>query len=314
MEILQLRAFIAVAEELHFGRAAKRLHVAQPPLSRTIQQLERDLHVRLFERTTRRVRLTSAGEALVGPARDILDYCRVAEAAVKAAGMGETGRIRVGFAGPSSHMLIGRLARHVRRAHPGIELSLRSVTYGYEALSHVVEGTMDLAIVRWSGPPLPRVASRAVQEEHYVLVVPEGHPLADEPMVRVSDLREEQFVSLPSDPGSSVRDAFVRSCHQAGFAPNIVQIAPDSWTAMALVAAGVGVTFSVDRAVEHVPREGIRTVRLREGLEPTYAQLVWREGDTSPALREVLKAAEEALPTPQSANSSPTSSIGIRHA
>jgi DNA-binding transcriptional LysR family regulator len=298
MELHQLRAFLAVAEELHFGRAAERLHMAQPPLSRTIQQLERELGTRLFDRTTRTVRLTAAGEALVTPARDVLDGCRVAEVAVKAAGVGETGRVRVGFAGPSSHMLVGRLARLVRRQQPGIELSLRSVTYGYEALAHVIEGSMDLALVRWSAAP-PGIASRVVQEEHYVLVVPSEHPLAGRDMVGVADLRQESFVALPADPGSSVRDAFIRSCYEAGFAPNIVQVAPDSWTVMALVAAGVGVTFSIDTAVEHIPSDGISVVPLREGVEPTYARLAWREDDDSPALREVLRASEAALPTPQ---------------
>jgi DNA-binding transcriptional LysR family regulator len=297
MELHQLRAFLAVAEELHFGRAAGRLHMAQPPLSRTIQQLERELGTRLFDRTTRTVRLTAAGEALVTPARDVLDGCRVAEVAVKAAGQGETGRVRVGFAGPSSHMLVGRLARLVRRQQPGIELSLRSVTYGYEALAHVIEGSMDLALVRWSAAP-PGIASRVVQEEHYVLVVPAEHPLAGCDMVGVADLRHEPFVALPADPGSSVRDAFIRSCYEAGFAPNIVQVAPDSWTVMALVAAGVGVTFSIDTAVEHIPSDGISVVPLREGVEPTYARLAWRQDDDSPALREVLRASEEALPTP----------------
>lgn len=297
MELHQLRAFLAVAEELHFGRAAERLHMAQPPLSRTIQHLERELGTRLFDRTTRTVRLTSAGEALVAPARDVLDGCRIAQVAVKAAGQGETGRVRVGFAGPSSHMLVGRLAREVRRQQPGIELSLRSVTYGHAALAHVIEGSMDLALARWRTAP-PGIASRPVQEEHHVLVVAADHPLAGRDMVGVADLRDEAWVALPADPGSSVRDAFIRSCYEAGFAPNIVQVAPDSWTVMALVAAGVGVTFSIDTAVEHIPDTGITVVPLREGIEATYARLAWREDDDSPALREVLRASETALPTP----------------
>ncbi len=297
MDLQHLRAFLAVAEELHFGRAAERLHVGQPPLSRTIQQLERDLGTQLFERTTRSVRLTSAGEALLAPARDILDGCRIARVAVKAAGQGEIGRVRVGFAGPSSHVLIGRLARMVRQEQPGIELSLRSVTYGHEALGNVLEGSMDLAIVRWSMAP-PGIASRVVQEEHYVLVVPDGHPLAGREMVGMADVRDEPFVALPADPGSSVRDAFIKACYETGYAPNIVQVAPDSWTVMALVAAGVGITFSLDTAVEHIPKNGINVVPLKEGVPATYARLAWREHDNSPALREVLKASEIALPTP----------------
>lgn len=297
MELHQLEAFLAVAEELHFGRAAERLHLAQPPLSRTIKQLERELGAPLFERTTRRVRLTSAGEALIGPAQEVLDGCRVARAAVRAAGQGETGRVRLGFAGPSSYRPVSDLARLVRHRHPGIELSLQSVTYAYAALRLVIEGSMDLALVRYDVEP-PGIVSRVIAEEHYVLVVPDGHPLGERDEVSMADCRDESFVALPADPGSSVRDAFIRSCYAAGFAPNIVQVAPDSWTVMALVAAGVGITLTIDTAVANVPAEGIRVVRLVEGREPSFARLAWRAQDDNPALREVLRASEEALPTP----------------
>lgn len=297
MEFQQLRAFLAVAEEAHFGRAAKRLHMAQPPLSRTIRALERELGTRLFDRTTRTVRLTSAGEALIVPARDIFDGCRIAEAAVHAAGKGETGRIRIGFAGPSSHVLIGRLARRVRRESPGIELSLRSVTYADEGLAQVMDGALDLAIVRWGTAP-SGIAARVVQEEHYVLAVPADHPLAGAEIVSVADLRDEAFITLPADSGSSIRDALITSCYQAGFAPDIVQVAPDTWTAMALVSAGVGITISVDSAVEQIPGDGLSVVRLLEGIAPTYARLAWRENDDNPALRTVLCASEAVLPTP----------------
>lgn len=300
MELHHLKAFLAVAEELHFGRAAERMHMAQPPLSRTIKQLERELGAQLFERTTRSVRLTTAGQALVRPATDVLDGVRIARSAVRAAGVGETGRVRLGFAGPSSHVLISQLARIVRQRHPGIELSLQSVTYAYEGLREVVDGAMDLAFVRFSVQPVG-IVSRVVAAERYVLAVPAGHPLADREEVSMADCRDEAFVALPADPGSSVRDAFVRSCHEAGFAPDIVQSAPDSWTAMALVAAGVGVTFTVDTAVANMQAEGIAVVPLVEGREPVYARLAWREGDDNPALREVLRASEEALPTPEGA-------------
>ncbi len=300
MELQQLTAFLAVAEELHFGRAAERLYMAQPPLSRVIQQLERDLGARLFERTTRTVRLTAAGEALLAPAREVIEGCRGARVAVRAANQGETGRVRVGFAGPSSHMLIGRLARVVRQRQPGIELSLRSVTYGNEALGQVVDGSLDLAIIRPDTVP-PGIASRVVQEEHYVLVVPDGHPLAGRDVVSMRELSAEPFIALSPDPGSSLREAFIRSCYASGFAPNIVQVAPDSWTIMALVAAGTGITFTIDTAMAHIPRDGLHVVPLEEDVSATFARLAWREHDASPALGEVLNAAEIALPTPATA-------------
>lgn len=298
MDLHHLQAFLTVAEELHFGRAADRLHIAQPPLSRNIKQLERELGARLFDRTTRSVRLTSAGQALLEPAQQVLDGVRVARRAVQSAGRGETGRVRVGFAGPSSYLLVGQLSRLVRERHPGIELTLRSTTYANEALRCVVDGDLDLAIVRWVAEP-PGISHRIITVEHYVLVVPQEHPLAQRERVSMAELRDEPFVALPADPGSSVRDAFMRSAYAAGYAPRIVQTAPDSWTVMALVAAGVGITFSIDAAVHNVIQEGITVVQMEEGLEPTYSRLAWRRGDANPALREVLRASTEALPTPE---------------
>lgn len=292
-----MEAFLAVADELHFGRAAERLHIAQPPLSRTIRQLERDLGATLFDRTTRSVRLTTAGEALLQPAQDVLEASRVARRAVLSAGRGETGRVRIGFAGPSSYRLIGQLGRLVRERHPGIELSLQSTTYGPGALRAVVDGTLDLAIIRWDGPP-PDIESRIITVEHYVLVVPQEHRLAGRKVVSMKDCRDEPFITLPADPGSWVRDAFIRAAHDAGYPPAIVQTAPDSWTVMALVAAGVGITFSVDAAVDNVIQDGISVVPLVEGRRPIYSRIAWRRGDRNPALREVLRASEQALPTP----------------
>lgn len=298
MNLHHLEAFLAVAEELHFGRAAERLHMAQPPLTRAIKQLERDLGAQLFVRTTRSVRLTTAGQALVGPANDVLEGCRVARSAVRSAGRGETGLVRLGFAGPSSHLLVGDLSRLVRQRRPGIELRLRSTTYANEALRSVIEGELDLALVRWSVRP-PEIAQRVVAEERYVLVVPEHHRLAGRETVSITECRDEPFVALPAAPGSIVRETFIRAAYDAGFSPDIVQVASDSWTLMALVGAGVGLSFTLDTAVANVPRDRIRLVRLAEEFTPSYARLAWRRDTVSPALHEVLLASEEALPTPE---------------
>jgi len=299
MDFHHLEAFLAVADELHFGRAAQRLHIAQPPLSRMIQQLERDLGAQLFDRTTRTVRLTNAGEALLEPARQALDGLRSARRAVEFAGRGETGRVRMGFAGPSSHTLVGSLGRIVRERYPGIELVLRSTTFGEQALRAVLDHELDLAIVRVEDTP-PSIARRVVAEEHYVLVVPEGHRLADRKIASMKDCADEDFIALPSEPGSRVRDAFIQAAHDAGYGPDIVQTAPDTWTAMALVAAGVGISFSVDAAVAYFAQPGVRIVPLREGRAPVFSFLIWRRDDSNPALREVIRASEDALPTPPS--------------
>ena len=134
MDIEQLRSFLAVADELHFGRAAERLHVAQPPLSRTIKRFERELGTRLFDRNTRSVRLTSSGQALMDPAKEVLDALRRAETAVRSADHGEVGTVRIAFAGVSTHRLVARLARVVRSQRPGIQLELSSQNFAQPAM------------------------------------------------------------------------------------------------------------------------------------------------------------------------------------
>lgn len=297
MDLHHVRAFLAVAEELHFGRAAARLHMAQPPLSRTIQQLERHLGATLFDRTTRTVRLTPQGEALLQPARDIEAAFATAERAVAYAGQGEVGRVSVGFAGPSSHNLISALAQRVRQDAPGIELVLSGTTYGTEALGQLVDGALDVAIVRWDTTP-PGMASRVVRVDHYVVVVPESHRLADRESVSMADLADEPWVFLESGSGSSLRETTLRKADQAGFTPRIAQQAPDTWTIFALVAAGVGVTMTVHTAFSTVTTNGLAVIPLEGGREVALARLIWRADDTSPALRRVLELSQLALPTP----------------
>ncbi len=298
MDLHHVTAFLAVAEELHFGRAAARLHMAQPPLSRTIQQLERQLGATLFDRTTRTVRLTPQGEALLEPARRIVESFAYAERAVAYAGRGEIGRVAIGFAGPSSHSLISALAQTVRRVQPGIELALSSTLYGGEALSRLSQGDLDLAIVRYDSTP-PAMRSRVVRVNHYVIVVSESHPLAERESVRMDELADEQWIMLEASRGSSLRETTLQKANEAGFAPNIAQQAPDTWTIMALVAAGVGITLTIDTAFTNVTTTGLSVIPLDHGREVAVSRLVWRADDDSPALRRVLELSENALPTPK---------------
>lgn len=294
MELHQLEAFVAVAEELHFRRAAERLHMAQPPLSRTIQNLERDLGTQLFERSTRSVRLTATGVVLLGPARKLLADAEAARRAVAVAGAGLNGRVRIGFAGPSSNMFVGRLGRLVREQHPGIELSLRSTTYANEALKALARDELDLALVRWATPP-PGIESRVISSERYVVVVPPDHGLAGRTSVAMSELEAEDWVALPEDPGSSVRDAFVRAAEADGYTPRIVQTAPDSWTLLALVSEGVGATFSLDSAVQTLRSDWVSVIPHVMGTPVVHSHLVWRRGDDTPSLRAVLDVADRVV-------------------
>lgn len=296
MEIHQVRSFLAVAEELHFGRAAQRLHVAQPPLSRTIRQLEKELGTALFVRNTRNVQLTAAGAALVGPGNAILDACRLAEMAVTSAGQGQTGRVRLGFAGSSSHLLVATWAKLVRRTHPGIEFVLNSSAYASEALNKLLDGSLDIALARWLYSP-PGIASRVVADEDLLFVLPREHRLADRAAISISELADEAWVTLPADPGSTLRDLLLRLADKARFTPHIVQSAPDSFALVALVAAEVGCSLTVSSVARNIVNPEVAFVPLADPVAPLRVRLAWREDNDSPALAEVLRLSEQALPT-----------------
>ncbi|MEV6062875.1 LysR substrate-binding domain-containing protein [Nocardia asteroides] len=298
MELRQLEIFCAVAEELHFGRAAARLHLAQPYLSRTVRALETDLGAPLFDRTTRRVELTPAGQVLRESAAAMLRIEERARAEVTAAHRGEAGTVRLSFAGPSSQPMVGRLTRAIRAKHPAITLAVRPGRYGPGVLADLLDRSTDLAIARFACPPTD-MASRPVARELGVLVVPASHPVAERDAVSLTELRDEPFITLPERSGSAVRSMFTTACHAAGFEPGIVQTAPDSWTCVALVAAGVGLHFTTDAAARQLPTEGVRVVPLADdvAIPPVLGYLVWRHGDPDPALDRVLRLSEQVLPT-----------------
>ena len=296
MDLIQLEVFCAVAEDLHFGRAADRLHLAQPYLSRTIRALEADLGTPLFDRTTRRVELTPAGRALLEPAAAMLRMQERARSDVAAARRGDSGHLRFSFAGPSSQVMVGRLARKVRERYGRIDLAFRPGRYGPAVVRELAERTTDLGIARFEQAP-PGVQSRAVASERGVLAVPSGHRAAGAASVSFADLRDEPFITLPEAFGSAVRALFVAGCHAAGFAPDIVQTAPDSWTCVALVAAGVGLHFTTDSAVRQMTLDGVHIVPLAEPIPPVFSYLLWRTGDHDPALANVLGLSEQVLPT-----------------
>ncbi|POX36299.1 LysR family transcriptional regulator [Streptomyces sp. Ru73] len=295
MELRHLTGFVAVAEELHFGRAAERLHIAQSPLSQQIRMLERDLGATLFDRTTRSVRLTAAGQALLGPARSLLADASAARRTVQAVSLGEAGRVTVGYAGAGGCAALPPLARAVAAEFPGIELSLQGQVYSGEALDRITDGTLDLGFVAL--PVRRGVLSRVVRLERLTVALPDSHPLAGREAVGVAELAQERFVTYPAARGSAVREAAVRACHVAGFAPRISQEAPDTYDLLGLVAAGVGVALVVESA-RHIRLDHVVFRPLAGGPAPLPVALAWRAADESAALRNVLKTAERVLPTP----------------
>jgi len=289
MDIEQLRSFLAVADELHFGRAAERLRVAQPPLSRTIKRLERELGTRLFDRNTRSVRLTSSGQALMDPAQEVLDALRRAETAVRSADHGEVGTVRIAFAGVSTHRLVARLARVVRSQRPGIQLELSSQNFAQPAMKRLLAGETDLALGRWDVVPA-EISAQVVMPDSLVLAVPDTHPLAGARRLSIGQLVSEGFVSLPPHEGSVLPDRLRRLAHANGFVAEVVQVAPDTQTALALVSAEVGCHLTLASVAENVTDPHVVFVPLNESTPSldVHLRAAWRRADQNPALRAVL--------------------------
>jgi DNA-binding transcriptional LysR family regulator len=290
MDVNQIRSFLAVAEELHFGRAAERLHVAQPPLSRTIKELERELGTRLFDRNTRSVRLTSSGQALVNPAKEVLDSLRRARAAVASADDGEVGTVRIAFAGVSTHRLVARLARAVRSQRPGIVLELSSQNFAQPAMKRLVAGETDIALGRWDVIPA-EVDSHVVMRDSLVVAVPDTHALAGAHRLSISQLSSDAFVSLPPYEGSVLPDRLRRLARANGFVADIVQIAPDTQTALALVSAEVGCHLTLASVAANVADPHVIFLPLDEAASASndvHLRAAWRREDDSPALRAVV--------------------------
>jgi DNA-binding transcriptional LysR family regulator len=297
MEIRQLRLFIAVAEELHFGRAADRLHMAQPPLSQQIRILEKELGVELFKRTTRSVEITSAGEALLVHARSVIEAVREAEYAAKASGAGMYGRVRIGFAGAATRHLLPQLAREVKSRHPNIELELKGNLYANAAQEALARGEIDLGFVRLPYS-LPGLSYRAIEDENLVCVLPAEHELATREFVEVAELADQPFVTFPRDSGSTLRSITNKVCWDHGFTPRVVQEAPDSYTIHAMVAAGQGVSLAFS-STTNISQPGVVYLPLKGDIPTLQSAIAWEASNTNQALAAVIEVANSIFPKPE---------------
>lgn len=241
MELRQMKYFLVVAEELHFGRAAARLHISQPPLTVHIKKLEEELGVVLFDRTSRRVSLTSAGVRFQDRARVLLRELEDTVDDVREVHRGRRGRVRVGFVSSASYQLVPTVVQQMRERQPGIHVELYPMATG-EQMEALQDGLLDVGIMR-DAPVESGLTFTTLVTEEMVAVLPSSHALADQRMVRAEDLRDVPMVLFPyqSMPGyvTSVLDIF----HDIGHSPDVVQRAVNQENVMGLVAAGVGASI-----------------------------------------------------------------------
>lgn len=289
MELRHLRYFLAVAEERHFGRAARRLRIAQPPLSRQIQDLEGELGFLLFDRTRRRVELTPAGTALLPHARHVFEAIDLALADARRAAAGQIGRITVGY--PSSVAFSGlpELVRAFRARSPAVDVALREAP-PQDQIDGLRTGHIDVGFIRGPLHDLDDLATRLVLREPLMAALPSGHPLAKRVRLRLSELSEESFISFPRRRGPAFFDFILRACNDAGFTPRVVQEAPQL-DMVSLVAAGFGVAI-LPASLRGSRRPGA-IFRPISDAPPTELFVAWRPGDSSPVLRDFLDVVRE---------------------
>lgn len=292
MESRLLTYFVAVAEELHFSRAAKKLNMSQPPLSKQIGQLEEKIGVKLFKRTRRRVELTPAGEVLLEDARKILALSGEAARRALRAGKGEIGRISVGYVGSANYSILPGMIREFRKRSPDVELSLAEINTGQQ-IQALREGRIHVGFMR---PPRGiesvGISFNTVLRESLVVAIPGGHRLKNRPSIALKMLARESFIMIPrSRGGAGFFDQIIAMCQLEGFSPDIVIQASQFHTIIGMVAAGVGIALMPD-SMQRSRMKGVMFKKLENKAE-TALTMAWLTDNNSPVLNKFIAVARE---------------------
>ncbi|MCT9624823.1 LysR family transcriptional regulator [Pseudarthrobacter equi] len=295
METRHLKYFIAVAEERHFGRAAQRLHMAQPPLSQQIRQLEEQLGTVLLLRTTRKVELTPAGQLLLDRGRRLVEELEALESDVGLVGAGATGVIRAGFTGTATYRLMPVIVAAARRRHPGLRITVQGEMLTPQMEAALEEGRLDVAVLR---PPVrsSEVELKFLEQDQLVAALPADSELAEKGMLDIKDLAEQDFIGYPAH--SSVNTIFMDACRQAGFQPRMVQEAKETSTLLSLVAAGMGIAL-VPMTSRMFTFQGVAFRPLRNP-PPVDLAVAWNRNNRTPLIDNFL-ALFDTLPNPAQA-------------
>ncbi|WP_371483688.1 LysR family transcriptional regulator [Kitasatospora sp. NBC_00315] len=287
----QLHAFTVLAEELHFGRAAERLGIAQPPLSQQIRRLEVKVGHPLFTRGPGRVALTPAGNELLPAALRALDEVAVGLDAARRVGSGAAGRIRIGFSASLALTLLpGLLSAHRDRC-PGVDLEIREMTTAPQVTA-LREHVIDIGLLR-EPPDEPGLSTETILSEEFVVVLPAAHPLAARRVVPVEALADEPLVLLPRSAGPTVHSRILDLCHDAGFEPRLGQQAVEWQTVCALVEAGLGVSLA-PASIRRIRLTGVAYRRIEPNTARTTVAMAWRHDDRNPLVSRFLETVRGA--------------------
>ncbi|MEC4722736.1 LysR substrate-binding domain-containing protein [Noviherbaspirillum sp. CPCC 100848] len=290
MELRHLRYFLTVAQTLNFTKAAERLNIAQPPLSRQIRELEQEIGIELFKRLGRRIFLTSAGQVFADRARSILSATDAAVVDSQRAARGEIGHIAVGFFEHIAYTLLPPLLREYQQRFPAVTVELRWFTSA-EQVNALTRGDIDLAFVR-SIPPDADLNSALVLEEPFYVAIAKDHPLATKRQISITDCAPLRVINYKKDVAPDYHAIISQLCAYAGFAPSPLFEVGQIYASLGLVSSGFGVTL-VPASVQQVHMNNVVYRPLREALPKSKLILAWKDPAPSAALNAFVQLAEE---------------------
>ncbi len=282
LELKHLRSFVAVAEELHFGRAASRLYLAQPALSQQIRRMEEIMGASLFTRTSRSVALTSAGEIFLERARRTLRNVRLDLEEARGIARGESGHLNVGFVGSGMLATLPAIFRQYRTAFPLVQMHLHEA-FTSRVVSGLLDGTLDAGILRDSDPQ-PDLEIETLFTERYIAVLSRKHPKAAQRSIHASALRDDPFVFTPRIAGNVAFEKPLSLCGAAGFRPRVIQEASHWLSIVRLVATGLGVSIA-PACVATIAEKGVPYLPLRGATEVSNVELAFRKGEQRPIVQ-----------------------------
>ncbi|EOZ99314.1 als operon regulatory protein AlsR, putative [Indibacter alkaliphilus LW1] len=286
IELRHLEYFRAVAEELNFGRAAERLFISQPGLSRQIKQMEEILEVQLFERTKRKVELTAAGQFLKAEVDYIFNHLELTKTQIKEIAAGNIGELRVGFLGSAAHTVIPELLVKISQTFPRIQTSLEELSNAMQ-IEMLEKDKLDLGFVRLARVP-ESLEMKMVHQDTFSVVLPLGHPLTEEGFKHVGQLKDENFILFSQDYSSIYYDKIMSICEDRGFSPRITHKSVHALTIFKLVEAGLGVAI-VPTSLKQGYDLKVKFIEMDKIKQKTELYAVWKKGNRNAALGKVLR-------------------------
>jgi DNA-binding transcriptional LysR family regulator len=290
MELRHLRYFSTVATELHFGRAAEKLHIAQPPLSKQIQDLEAELGFELFNRTKRSISLTPAGQAFLVEVTQIFHQLDRSIDIGRKTSRGELGQISIGFVGSATYNILPVMLQQFRDRYPHVQIELHELTTDRQ-LVWLHEGRIDIGLIR---PPVidANLGSQIIFQESLVVALPINHHLAVLNTIELSSLAAERFILFPRQLAPGLYDPIIAICQAAGFSPQVVQECIQMQTIVSLVSANMGVSI-LPASIQEAQRQGVVYKPIQSGSldadKLATISIVWRLSDDSPTMNRLLE-------------------------